>query len=671
MIPDPIPLLADLEAEARRRGWTDAGTPNRWERAGALMADFTGWMAPPDRITLSRDTRANLDAALTAWATADAERLGWVRDEEDETMWIAPESYGDNHRWCVQGPSWWRPHRPDVANEAPDEPTAVRRALDAWLRAREATPTVGEAGPALDHEALLGEARRRGWTESGPYYLRNPSAEHEGDGDQVVGVNLWWGPGGLSAEHYEPDPARRLDAALTAWATADAERLGCGRESNSRGEAWWNMPPQSGENWHHAVQAYAGGNGWSWFAPNNANDRHPAPDEPTAVRRALDAWLRARETVPAPAEADRPASGELPAELVARAKAAGLERSRNPETDRPRWYLVAADYDRLCCWKAGDADGWYWTRRSDSGGILVASEADALRAWLDSREGAWEALAAHEDRAEHERLIADSNDLARRNAHLANLHREAETTIGALRHNYAQAERERDAATQEADRLRTRLVDAEAERDRLRRGLLTEFSLAEAELDRQALLAYLAYTGGCTHEGIGLPGCPTCEGRWTRDVRAAVHAHRDEVDRLRAAHDAAVITAEESNDLLNEARSELAALDRALGLAGEGRTRYHGDRMAAVERLTADAAEELHAYRDAASVIEELTGDASPGSLRGLLGDLETGCQWLEDAGICTEGTPYPDVMRAAAEEITALRGRLISLRREMARGAA
>lgn len=51
-----------------------------------------------------------------------------------------------------------------------------------------------------------------------------------------------------------------------------------------------------------------------------------------------------------------------------------------------------------------------------------------------------------------------------------------------------------------------------------------------------ALLAYLRGDGdGCTHEGIGLPGCSTCEGRWSREVRAVAQAHAGRAGRIRRA----------------------------------------------------------------------------------------------------------------------------------------
>lgn len=51
---------------------------------------------------------------------------------------------------------------------------------------------------------------------------------------------------------------------------------------------------------------------------------------------------------------------------------------------------------------------------------------------------------------------------------------------------------------------------------------------AAKNFDRNALLDYLGDGWrDCTHEGIGLPGCPTCEGRWGAEVRRVAQAHRD------------------------------------------------------------------------------------------------------------------------------------------------
>lgn len=47
---------------------------------------------------------------------------------------------------------------------------------------------------------------------------------------------------------------------------------------------------------------------------------------------------------------------------------------------------------------------------------------------------------------------------------------------------------------------------------------------ADLRHEIDALLAYLRGGFACTHNGIGLPGCPTCEGRWSRDTRALVQA---------------------------------------------------------------------------------------------------------------------------------------------------
>lgn len=65
----------------------------------------------------------------------------------------------------------------------------------------------------------------------------------------------------------------------------------------------------------------------------------------------------------------------------------------------------------------------------------------------------------------------------------------------------------------------------------------------EARAERNALGFYL--NGGwvdCDHDGAGLPGCPTCEDRWSAEVRGAVQAHRDRVGmNLRACVDEHVI----------------------------------------------------------------------------------------------------------------------------------
>lgn len=50
----------------------------------------------------------------------------------------------------------------------------------------------------------------------------------------------------------------------------------------------------------------------------------------------------------------------------------------------------------------------------------------------------------------------------------------------------------------------------------------------EHHADRDALLDYLrGEWADCTHEGVGPPGCPTCEGRWSDEVRRVVQGHRD------------------------------------------------------------------------------------------------------------------------------------------------
>lgn len=39
----------------------------------------------------------------------------------------------------------------------------------------------------------------------------------------------------------------------------------------------------------------------------------------------------------------------------------------------------------------------------------------------------------------------------------------------------------------------------------------------------------------CTHEGVGLPGCPTCDGTLSPGARMALRDAREEIGRLTAA----------------------------------------------------------------------------------------------------------------------------------------
>lgn len=72
----------------------------------------------------------------------------------------------------------------------------------------------------------------------------------------------------------------------------------------------------------------------------------------------------------------------------------------------------------------------------------------------------------------------------------------------------SRALRERDAAKAEVDSIRKMLNNAERE--------------------IEALVDYLSDAWrDCDHEYGGAPGCPTCEERWSKEVRTAVSEHRD------------------------------------------------------------------------------------------------------------------------------------------------
>lgn len=45
----------------------------------------------------------------------------------------------------------------------------------------------------------------------------------------------------------------------------------------------------------------------------------------------------------------------------------------------------------------------------------------------------------------------------------------------------------------------------------------------------------------CTHEGTGLPGCPTCDGTLSPGARMALRDAREEIERLTAALEAPAV----------------------------------------------------------------------------------------------------------------------------------
>lgn len=86
-----------------------------------------------------------------------------------------------------------------------------------------------------------------------------------------------------------------------------------------------------------------------------------------------------------------------------------------------------------------------------------------------------------------------------------------------------------------------------------------------------ALLDYLAgQWRTCDHQAIGVPGCPTCEGRWSRRVQRIVQSHRDRTDRA-----VAEAVAEVSSGRVREAEATEAAIRRTFGRAARA-LRAHG-----------------------------------------------------------------------------------------------
>lgn len=194
--------------------------------------------------------------------------------------------------------AYWLPAVVPVPEEPTPEVAPATVPIDPGVVATEIAP-VAEAAPSSPVPPLAdleAEARRREWKLIGRgwYHLDGPRVLVASGGPVTDG---WWldpvarAADGTVVEHDEPDPARRLDAALTAWAPEDARRLG-----------WWQVVDDGrwrapGSEDVLVARLHAGR--WDWWS-SDATIRS-APDEPTAVRRALDAWLRHRE------EADRPA----------------------------------------------------------------------------------------------------------------------------------------------------------------------------------------------------------------------------------------------------------------------------------------------------------------------------------------------------------------------------
>ncbi len=141
------PVLADLEAEARLRGWTRGASPTvrrEWEREGGRMT-ARGWWRPVDGCLVAESDHSRaLVGALTAWALEDARHLGWTHSTgEREIRWRPPGSESVLVSGTADGlwSYWCRGH----LRLAHSEEIAVRHALRAWLEAGvdlAATPTL-------------------------------------------------------------------------------------------------------------------------------------------------------------------------------------------------------------------------------------------------------------------------------------------------------------------------------------------------------------------------------------------------------------------------------------------------------------------------------------------------------------------------------------------------
>jgi len=132
-------------------------------------------------------------------------------------------------------------------------------------------------------------------------------------------------------------------------------------------------------------------------------------------------------------------------------------------------------------------------------------------------------------------------------------------------------------------------IDSDRERNQARA------NLSQIELELEAVLDYLrGEYAACSHQGVGLPGCPTCGGRWRPETRRAVQEHRDRVEaqRVRVAEierqlDQALTRAAAERSVSPSRDRAIRALVRALGrmTAGDGDATVEGAVFEALSAL--------------------------------------------------------------------------------------